>query len=740
MKKITIALCLVVSLVKPELQAQIIISNNTNLPDSSAMMEIQSTNFGWLIPRMTSQQRDNIENPAEGLMVYILDSKSLEYFDGDSWVNVNASAYKNAPCGSYTVTQDGITYGTVLYNDRCWLDRNLGAQKVADSIDDPLSYGYYYQWGRGTDGHQLSSSNTTTTLATNPVPGHGNFIISSSDPYDWLTPQNAELWNKSSGYLNNPCPPGWVVPDLSEWSLVWENWVNVNDAYDSPLKISGSGARRYSDGSYNSVGSGAEFWTNQHNTTGSIALGAGTNKFLTLNCSRAQGMPVRCIRDEGVDETISVLYGFDEFDIGRSIAVCPDNDLVILGYTQDFATSGYDYMLLKVNPDGSLDWAKSYGFAYDDYGMAVLPASDGGFILNGIAYWGATNGNQMYAIKTNSIGNSVWSLSWGSTGSESGYDVIEDTDNGYLFLGSTNSFGSGGYDFLLAKASQAGNALFSNAYGTVYDDYGRALIKDTDGGYAMVGYQCCAGGLGGKDVKFLKLDSDFSIQMAYLLGGTDNDEGSDLVLSHDSGYVIAGYTDSYGNGQSDFYVRKLNSAGNSVWSYTYGGALTDVAKSIIRTADHGFAVLGYTASFGDGSNDMWLIKIDSNGIFEWSWVYGITGTEMGYSLTQGENGHFYATGYANISLGAGQTELILVEFNENGSACIGFYADLASGQQSTTGNIQLQSVPKEKVFVLKISDDIVPVKMSMHQAKHNQTRNQTNTIANIVPVVTMICE
>lgn len=740
MKKTAIFLCLVINFTEPCLKAQFIISGQTNQPDSSAMLEIQSTNLGWLIPRMTSQQRNSIDNPAEGLMVYILDSKSIEYFNGDNWVNVNASAYKNAPCGSYTVTQDGILYGTVLYNNRCWLDRNLGAQKVADSVNDPLSYGYYYQWGRGNDGHQLSNSNTTTVLATNPVPVHGNFIISASNPYDWLTPQNSGLWNESSGYLNNPCPPGWNVPDLSEWSLVWENWESVIDAYHSPLKISGSGYRRYSDGGYSSIGSASSLWTNQPNTTGSFAIGAGTSKFLTVNNNRAQGLTVRCIRDEDVDETISVLYGLDEWDEGRSIAVCPDNDLVILGCTQDFATSGYDYLLLKLNPEGSLEWAKSYGFAYDDYGLAVLPTSDGGFILNGIANFGAPYGNQMHTIKTNSVGNSSWSLSWGSTGSESGYDVIEDDDNGFVFFGSTNSFGSGGYDFFLAKADPVGNALFNYAYGTVYDDYGRAIIKDTDGGYAMVGYQCCAGGLGQKDVKFLKLDPNFSVQMAYLLGGSSNDEGSDLVLSHDSGYVMAGYTNSFGNGQSDFYVRKLNSSGGSVWSYTYGGTMADVAKSIIQTSDHGFAVLGYTASFGDGSNDMWLLKIDSNGIFEWSWVYGITGSEMGYSLTQTENGHFYATGFANVSLGAGQTELILVEFNEDGSACIGFYADLASNQQATSGKILSQSVPKEKVFVLKIPDDILPINVSIHHDKDNQIRNQTSTIGNITPVVTTICK
>jgi uncharacterized protein (TIGR02145 family) len=740
MNKLTFFSFLIISSLFSELKAQVIITNDTILPDSSAYFEINNSERGWLIPRMTTQQRDDIQNPAAGLMIYNLDSQSIEFFNDSTWVNVNASAYKNATCGRFTVTQDGITYGTVSYNNRCWLDRNLGALKIADSVDDPLSYGYYYQWGRGTDGHQLATSNTTTTLASNPVPGHGNYIITSSSPYDWLTPPNQGLWNESSGYFNNPCPPGWKVPNLSEWSLVWENWATVNDAYNSPLKISGTGWRNYSNSSFFSVGNTASFWTNQPCTTGSFALGAGTNKFLTLNNTRAQGMPVRCIRLDAVRTPLSRLYGMPQSDGGRSVACCADGDLVILGYTQNYETYGNNYLLLKVNPDGSLDWGKTYGFAYDDYGLAVFPSSDGGYILNGVADWGATYNDQMYVIKTDQAGNQEWDLSIGSTGDENGYDVIQDSDDSYVFFGSTNSYGAGGFDFYLAKADQEGNALYGYSFGTVYDDYGRALIKDTDGGYAMIGYQCCSGGLGGKDVKFLKIHPDFSIGLQYLFGGSSSDEGWDLVLSHDSGYVFAGYTDSYGAGQSDFYVRKISSAGNSVWAYTFGGTATDIARSIIRTADNGFAVLGYTASFGDGQNDMWLLKINVNGIFEWSWVYGITGGELGYSLTQAENGHFYATGFANITLGAGQTEVILVEFNEDGSACIGFYADLAEDRNLFADEFHSQNLPKEKVVVTKVTGDSKKVKTKIFKLGQDQIQFDKAASANITPTVTTICE
>jgi hypothetical protein len=112
-------------------------------------------------------------------------------------------------CKSPTSDVEDVPFGTIIVDvtnpatGQTWMDRNLGASRVATSIDDVESFGDMYQWGRGTDGHQLRWSSTNPTLSNSEVPGHGEFIINTDFSLDWLTPQNNNLWQGVNG-VNNP--------------------------------------------------------------------------------------------------------------------------------------------------------------------------------------------------------------------------------------------------------------------------------------------------------------------------------------------------------------------------------------------------------------------------------------------------------------------------------------------------------------------------------------------------------
>jgi hypothetical protein len=178
------------------------------------------------------------------------------------------------------------------------MDRNLGASQVATSSTDANAYGDLYQWGRADDGHQIRTSATTSTLATDDNPGHSNFITNGSYPYDWRSPQNNNLWQGVSG-TNNPCPSGYRLPTEAEWEAERTSWSTNNSAgaFDSPLKLPVAGIRDSSNGSLNSVGSYGGYWSSTIGGTNSRLLFFDSSNAGMMSRFRAYGFSVRCIKD-----------------------------------------------------------------------------------------------------------------------------------------------------------------------------------------------------------------------------------------------------------------------------------------------------------------------------------------------------------------------------------------------------------------------------------------------------------
>ena len=181
---------------------------------------------------------------------------------------------------------------------KIWMDRNLGASQVATSSSDANSYGDLYQWGRFADGHHCRTSATTSTLSTTPQPAHGNFIMESYPPYDWLNPQYPNLWQGVNG-INNPCPTGYRLPteaELNNERLSWSS-NNSSGAFTSPLKLPAAGLRLSGDGLIYGVGSHGYYWSSTVNGTDSRNLYFhGTEADIFIN-DRAGGNTVRCIKD-----------------------------------------------------------------------------------------------------------------------------------------------------------------------------------------------------------------------------------------------------------------------------------------------------------------------------------------------------------------------------------------------------------------------------------------------------------
>ena len=262
----------------------------TTTPNASAILDITSTSKGLLPPRMNTIQRNAITSPAEGLVVYNTDLACWETFNGVRWVNF----------ASLTSTD--------VYNPatrQIWMDRNLGATRVATSSTDFNAYGSLFQWGRAADGHQLITWTSTTATAVNgttigpyngDTPPNAFFITAVSSPNDWRTTQNNNLWQGLNG-INNPCPKGYRLPTEAEWGAERSSWItdNAAGAFASPLKLTTPGFRDFDDGNIFSIGTAGNYWTSTVSGTYARSIGFADSIGI-YNRNRAMGLSIRCIK------------------------------------------------------------------------------------------------------------------------------------------------------------------------------------------------------------------------------------------------------------------------------------------------------------------------------------------------------------------------------------------------------------------------------------------------------------
>jgi hypothetical protein len=291
----------------------------------------------------------------------------------------------------------------------------------------------------------------------------------------------------------------------------------------------------------------------------------------------------------------------------------------IIKTSDGFVAIGYTYInnksnigLIKMNNSGKFTWFKEFNGAEneDDYGKSVIQTSDG-FVLLGTTVSMPIN-NDIWMIKTDYKGNLNWSKIFGGASEDATHfehSLVQASD-GYIFTGSTNSFGAGKDDVWLIKTDLSGNHVWNKTFGGPNHDEGFSLINVSDG-YLVAG-STSSFGAGKDDVWLIKTNLSGDHVWNKTFGGPNNDVAYSLTQTS-YGYIIAGSTNSFGAGNSDVWMIKTNMSGDHVWDKTFGGSNSDSGMSVVQTLDGGFAIAGRTYSFGAGDVDIWFIKTDENG-------------------------------------------------------------------------------------------------------------------------------
>ena len=315
---------------------------------------------------------------------------------------------------------------------------------------------------------------------------------------------------------------------------------------------------------------------------------------------------------------------------------------------------------------GAQYWAKAYGLYGADLANSIQETTDGGYIIAGDFGFEYPNfDHYVWVLKLDSNGNIVWQKTYGGSDSGIANSIQETTDGGYVVAGATASFGAGSGDVWVLKLDSNGNIVWQKTYGGSRGDIAYSIQKTTDGGYVVAGKTKSFGDSIG-DVLIIKLDSNGNVIWQKTYGGSSLDIAYSIQETTDGSYVVAGQTLSFGAGNNDVWVLKLDSNGNIVWQKTYGGAGSESAKSIQETTDGGYVVTGTNGSFSAHSNS-WTIKLDSNGTVLWQKIYGENDDEDSMSSIQETTDGGYVVAGATASFGAGSGDVWVLKLDSNGN-------------------------------------------------------------------------
>lgn len=316
------------------------------------------------------------------------------------------------------------------------------------------------------------------------------------------------------------------------------------------------------------------------------------------------------------------------------------------------------------NGGSSRDWQKTFGGSGDDYGYSVAITDDYGYIIAGATNSSGSDANDMYLIRTNVSGDTLWTQTIGGPGNEAGISVAPTDDGGFIVVGYTDSYGAGGKDVYLVRTDSAGDTLWTRTYGGASDDIGTKVIPTPDGGYIISG-STESSGAGGVDVYLIKTDASGNITWERTYGGPQDDSGESLALADNGDFIVAGYTSSFGSGPFDMYLVRANAVGDTVWTRTYGGGGWDYGHAIAATTYGGFVIAGRTDWFGNGP-DIYLVKIDDAGDTLWTRSYGGANIDRGYTVAATYEGGCFVAGFT-MSTGSGFADLYVVKVDINGA-------------------------------------------------------------------------
>lgn len=334
-----------------------------------------------------------------------------------------------------------------------------------------------------------------------------------------------------------------------------------------------------------------------------------------------------------------------------------DGGVIVVGDTYNIDTSQGDILIIKYNSSGDISWVKSWGTSTCDWSNDVVQTLDGGYVMIGRTQStdGGGDNEDILVIKFDASGNLVWNKNIGQTSYISDDDsnsLVETKDGSLVMVGYTN------LDRFILKLNSLGDVIWSRTYNSYGDN--SAIVVSSDGGFVVTGYDTW-----GSSAYIEKYDQSGNIVWHKDWGGNAIEATKDIISLVDGGYIVSGYTGSYGAGGDDGFVARFDKIGSMLWYRTWGGTGVDRTTSATQAVDGSILITGHTASFGAGSDDMFLAKFDASGSLIWNKTFGSSLPDKGLSVFLAKDNNYWLVGTTG-GFGAVASGFFIAKYNPDG--------------------------------------------------------------------------
>ncbi|HBG70159.1 MAG: hypothetical protein A2W93_10505 [Bacteroidetes bacterium GWF2_43_63] len=354
-------------------------------------------------------------------------------------------------------------------------------------------------------------------------------------------------------------------------------------------------------------------------------------------------------------------------DFGMSVCNNNSGGYILCGQSESYTSGAISAIAISIDSLGNQEWMQTYGGSDIDFGQSIDKTPDGGYIICGFTTSFGAGGYDIYLVKTDANGNQQWQKTFGGAGTEYGYCVKTLPDSGFILCGSTTSFGAGGTDAMLIRTDAAGNTVWTKYYGATGNDGVYSLARTSDHGYVLAGYTFNFGAVS-DDAWIIETDSAGNQLWAEHFGGNGSERAMSIVQDVNHDFVFSGYSNSYGGGSQDFYLVRIDSAGTLLQDTVFGGLSDDKSFGIAACADHGFIMTGQTESYGNGGLDLYVIKTDSAFNQDWSSNFGGFDDDQGFNIMSTNDGGYITIGNTWSYPQSAWSNILVVKIDSTGFA------------------------------------------------------------------------